>query len=443
MMQEEINEWKRSGVYHEMFSKGNVVVPEYIEDPKKLKLDVPAWRELMVSEIFDEDETPVRVFGKALIPTPDVLRQQVDNALARVLNCVPPDGIDAWRPSGEEDHNGFEIMLPNFHTCGCENINAQQTAFTAGDNNSKKLSTALHFEGNSRMIQRKEERLLKRERLGHNNASKAHDANRRAGHDASSSLPKLIGLKPHNVTRPPPASSEEICVRTIGPFDSESGKRHALDMDHPKLPKLSVGFHVPAMVQPKLFSPAASALASPPLALLPFASAFSPATSASPPLASLPSTLPTPSTSPPLASLPFASAIARPKLLSFLPATSAPPPLTSLPSTLPTPSRQRALDGSELVAAAPAAKRQRTQVKSESNRWWCNCRREWPRPPGTQGNPHHDKLCMRRQRADGVFTNEPTPNMTVVQMLAGSDAAKAGRPDVRFVGPGNHDWQAI
>ena len=159
MTQPEIEEWKKSGVYHEMFSKGDVVVPEHIEDAKTLHLSVPAWRELVICEIFDDEGKPIRMFGKALIPTPEVFRELVDNAHARILNCVPPDGLDAWRSSGREDHNHFEIMLPNFHTCGCEMINAQQTAFCVGDNNSKELATACHFEGNARLIQRKEERL--------------------------------------------------------------------------------------------------------------------------------------------------------------------------------------------------------------------------------------------------------------------------------------------
>ena len=36
MTQPEIEEWKKSGVYHEMFSKGDVVVPEHIEDAHDL-----------------------------------------------------------------------------------------------------------------------------------------------------------------------------------------------------------------------------------------------------------------------------------------------------------------------------------------------------------------------------------------------------------------------
>ena len=144
---------KRSGVYHEMFSTGDVVVPEHVADPASLKVSVPMWMEWTIKDIFDDDGKPIRIFGKALMSSPDTFRDLVHNALARILNCVPPDGIDAWRSSGEKDHNGFEIMKPNFHTCGCEMINAMQTAFCVGDNTSSERATACHYEGNARLIQ--------------------------------------------------------------------------------------------------------------------------------------------------------------------------------------------------------------------------------------------------------------------------------------------------
>ena len=69
MAQPEIEQWKNIGVYHEMFSKGDVVVPEHIADPEALRLDVVAWREAVITEIFEEDGKPIRMFGRALIPT--------------------------------------------------------------------------------------------------------------------------------------------------------------------------------------------------------------------------------------------------------------------------------------------------------------------------------------------------------------------------------------
>ena len=113
-------------------------------------------REAGWGELFDQDEKTDSHVWPGLIPTPAVLRQLVNNALARILNCVPPETLPAWRP-GQVDQNGSDIYLPNYHTCGCESINAQQTAFCAGDNNSTELSTACHYEGNARLIQRKDE----------------------------------------------------------------------------------------------------------------------------------------------------------------------------------------------------------------------------------------------------------------------------------------------
>ena len=48
--------------------------------------------------------------------TPEKLKQLVNNALARILNCVLPEGVLDWRSIGETDANGFDICKPNFHT---------------------------------------------------------------------------------------------------------------------------------------------------------------------------------------------------------------------------------------------------------------------------------------------------------------------------------------
>ena len=123
------------------------MVPEHVCPIDVLKLQVPAWCEIVIDEIFDDDDVPKKLFGKSLIPSAEMMRSLCTNALQRMLNCVPPDGISAWRSTGETDHNGFEIMKPNFHTCGCESWNSTQTAFCVGDNNTQELSTACHYEG--------------------------------------------------------------------------------------------------------------------------------------------------------------------------------------------------------------------------------------------------------------------------------------------------------
>ena len=61
--EETIFQWKASGLYHELFSTGDVVVPEHIADPGALRLDVVAWREAVIKEIFEEDGKPIRVLS--------------------------------------------------------------------------------------------------------------------------------------------------------------------------------------------------------------------------------------------------------------------------------------------------------------------------------------------------------------------------------------------
>ena len=87
------------------------------------------------------------------------------------------------------------------------------------------------------------------------------------------------------------------------------------------------------------------------------------------------------------------------------------------------------------------SKRQRTQaaIRTRSNLYFCNCLREWPRPAGTQGNPHHAPACARRQRADGKITTDPVVGAVMRMLPCVGDA----RPDVCFVGPGSEDWEPV
>jgi len=91
--------------------------------------------------------------------------------------------------------------------------------------------------------------------------------------------------------------------------------------------------------------------------------------------------------------------------------------------------------------AEPPAKRQRKQstVRTRTNLYFCNCLREWPRPAGTQGNPHHTPECARQRRAEGRITADPVVG-EVLQMLP---SVRGARPAVCFVGPGGEDWEAV
>jgi hypothetical protein len=49
-----IEEWKISGVYHNMFSVGDVVVPEVVLDRKTLERTVPNWAEQILDGAFEQ-----------------------------------------------------------------------------------------------------------------------------------------------------------------------------------------------------------------------------------------------------------------------------------------------------------------------------------------------------------------------------------------------------
>ena len=101
---------------------------------------------------------------------------------------------------------------------------------------------SLHYEGNSRMIQRKDERLGRREASGVTNAGLTHETNRLAGHDGSGDLAKLVGVRPHNLDRPRKADVDEVCVQELGGFDKGSGKRLEASWAQQSLaPQLNVG----------------------------------------------------------------------------------------------------------------------------------------------------------------------------------------------------------
>ena len=90
------------------------------------------------------------------------------------------------------------------------------------------------------------------------------------------------------------------------------------------------------------------------------------------------------------------------------------------------------------LASSPSEQKQKS-LASRQNLWFCNCREEWPRPKGTQGNPHHQDECRREQATKRVITEQPIAGETVLHMLP--RAKKAGRRSRRFSGPGQDDWE--
>ena len=93
-----------------------------------------------------------------LHPSSVEAEKHIDNAIKRILKCSPPEGLRerAWTATGEKDQNGLDIFKSNFHTCGVENWNAMQTGFVPGGNCKKETATAYFYEGNARLITKKE-----------------------------------------------------------------------------------------------------------------------------------------------------------------------------------------------------------------------------------------------------------------------------------------------
>ena len=92
----------------------------------------------------------------------------------------------------------------------------------------------------------------------------------------------------------------------------------------------------------------------------------------------------------------------------------------------------------QLSESEPKKQKQKS-LASRQNLWFCNCREEWPRPKGTQGNPHHQDECRREQATKRVIKEQPIAGETVLHMLP--RAKKAGRRSRRFSGPGQDDWE--
>ena len=85
----------------------------------------------------------------------------IDNALKRMIKCSPPTlelrGL-AWNETCERDQNGLPIYKPAYHTCGVENWNSQQIGFVPGGHCNKTTATAFFYEGNAKLIAKKEVR---------------------------------------------------------------------------------------------------------------------------------------------------------------------------------------------------------------------------------------------------------------------------------------------
>ena len=169
------------------------------------------------------------------------------------------------------------------------------------------------------------------------------------------------------------------------------------------------------------------------------------------------STAAEPSAAEPSAASSAAPLSAAPSSLPHLPLSNAPRsvgkrPAEAAESLPPSPAHQRqhaslastggkrpaSLALGQLSQSEPKKQKQKS-LASRQNLWFCNCREEWPRPKGTQGNPRHQDECRREQATKRVIREQPVAGETVLHMLP--RAKKAGRRSRRFSGPGQDDWE--
>ena len=225
----EIDELKDSGLYHNLFSsKRRVIVPENVKDAATLKLAIPRWAEMVIDGSFLPADAagvrhPILINGKRLAASPEFVRKHATNALKRMLKCIPPPGMPAWRNTGEQDANGFIIWKSRFHTCGVESWNALQPDFNTGAAGSKELVQGCFLEGNAKRIVAKQVELGQQEDLANVwDLRRAVNINRLAGHGAGTNMmARLTRISPVKVIAPPPKPPTTVCMSNL--WDGSTG----------------------------------------------------------------------------------------------------------------------------------------------------------------------------------------------------------------------------
>jgi len=217
---------KDSGDYHNLFSKKAVVVPEHMKKASSLRLSVEAWADTIIDECFHPPATegaerhPIMIKGKKLAASPEFVRKQAGNALKRILNCIPPDGMSAWVLTGEKDANGFDIYKSQFHTCGVESWNSLQPDFLAGGNVTKELATGCFLEGNAKRIVGKAVELKQQEDIGVWDPRRALRVNKWAGHGEGGGTPRLLASAPYGVAPLRTDLPKAIVIQPLGRLDA-------------------------------------------------------------------------------------------------------------------------------------------------------------------------------------------------------------------------------
>ena len=438
------DEWKPSGLYHELFSTSPcVIVPENMLQPKALEVSINRYTDEAIARMFHRENEqghrePIKTMGKVLAQSDvNAVYKLFENAKKRAFKCCPPADLklEPWRRTGEQDQNGIDIWKPRFHSCGTENWNSQQASFVVGGNSRKELATSCFYEGNARLITKKEVAGGRQEDLSTSNPTVALRCNAWAGHGGAGTAARhrLLRHAPYFVSLPPPPAEGEVCIQQVGRFDAGSSRRKtppALDLEFAPNAKLTVSNKAQMQLQlltkqqpppttttnPALSSPAIGTPAST-VATSSLPTPFANASSSSTPLAFT-------NWSPPFANIPgSSSSIASAKRLPQLPATvsmpQTPPATVSMPQ--PPPAKRKY-----------EAKRKRVEGRrSEQNPWWCICL-----PPANErtakGRTYHDERCpMECWMTDAQFGEPKEGHELIAMSRAGSRAGKRVRYDGR------------
>ena len=467
---QEITELKESGAYHDLFSTRDCLVPEHVKDADALRPSVNRWAEEVINACFHPAEAdgvrrPILINGKALISTVQLVRKHATNALKRILNCIPPPDMPAWREVGL-DVNGYTVWKPRFHTCSCESWNSAQPDFVAGCTATKELAQGCFLEGNTKRIVAKQVELGQQEDLGLWDVRRALRINQLAGHGAEADgMARLTHLPPLAVAAPPPKPPDAVCIQPLGRLDVRATKplptevalrtqvgapcaRPAVPPSvHLALPQLAKLPLLPAGSQwlqlqggkggeseeeeddeldpSQLDSPNSRRLlaaagvddvqaASPGLLSRAWSWAMSTGKGASTSNDASSSTDPVPCAAAP-APTPAPAAIDLP-----------PPPLVSPPIARPMPLTLKPASGGKrtLSSADPETRRLQANKRSKANSWWCTCQPQWPAGAGRQW---HESQCPRRRFAEGTIAAPVVGETVVCMQCAGPRAGQTWR----------------
>lgn len=462
---EEIRQLKASGEYHNLFSAKECIVPEIVKDADTLRLSVARWKTMIIDACFhppdaDGKRRPILINGANLVSSIEMMEKIAQKALKRILHCIPPSGVRAWRPTGQTDANGFEIYQSLLHTCGVESWNGQQPDFVCGSRCSKELATGCFLEGNATRIVAKAIAAGEQEDLGTSDVRRALSINRWAGHGGDASMVRLMHLAPLAIRPPTPKADAAVCIQPLGRLDarttsqlpssaelerlpgaprahaslppqtvmalprplavltSRSGAELMLRMQDDDPEKLDVSQLDSPISQRHLAQAELSADDSPGLLQQVFNYMFgststdqgSSSTSSSSTGSS--STAPVTAASSSTGSILTAPVTAAPWTATMTAAPVmpliVPPPISNsmdvppIPMSMDPPAAKRQL---ELMQAPPEAKRPKNKGEAKNkcmkNKWWCICRPVWP----AQGRQWHAPACPRDKWARAYDAN--------------------------------------